>query len=237
MRPSPEPQQATLAERLSALHERIARACPAGSPPVALVAVSKMQPPSAVRAAFAAGQRAFGENYVQEALEKMANLADLPLEWHFIGSLQSNKARTMAEHFDWFHAVDRVKIAQSLGQARPAGKAPLNVLIQVNISNEATKGGVAPGEANALATAVQPIAGVRLRGLMGMAAPTNDITEQRRQFKLLHDVFVDLKRQGLPLDTLSMGMSQDFEAALAEGATMLRIGSAVFGERPHKETV
>lgn len=237
MRPSPEPQQATLAERLSALHERIARARPTGSPPVALVAVSKMQPIAAIRAAFAAGQRAFGENYVQEALEKIANLADLPLEWHFIGSLQSNKARAVAEHFDWFHAVDRVKIAQSLGQARPAGKAPLNVLIQVNISNEATKGGVAPGEASAIAVALQPITGVRLRGLMGMAAPTDDITEQRRQFKLLHDVFIDLKRQGLPLDTLSMGMSQDFEAALAEGATMLRIGSAVFGERPHKETV
>ena len=172
-----------------------------------------------------------GESYVQEALPKMAALRDTDCAWHFIGRLQGNKAREVAERFDWVHGVDRAKIAAALGGARPPGLARLNVCLQVNISGEATKGGVAPALAGALAREVVAIPGLALRGLMGMAGETGDIAAQRAQFAHLARIFDELRASGLALDTLSMGMSQDFEAALAEGATMVRIGTAIFGER------
>jgi pyridoxal phosphate enzyme (YggS family) len=198
---------------------------------VTLVAVSKSQSPEAVSAAFAAGCRDFGESYAQEAFPKISQLQALGATWHFIGRLQSNKARDIAERFDWVHAVDRAKIAAALGRGRPNGLSPLNVCIQVNISGEATKGGVAPGEALALAREVAQVPGVRLRGLMGMARPTADSSGQRAEFALLRRTFAELRAAGLALDTLSMGMSDDFESAIAEGATMVRIGTAIFGAR------
>ena len=199
-----------------------------------MVAVSKAQPPDAIRAAFDAGCRDFGENYVQDALPKIAALAGLPITWHFIGHLQSNKARDVAERFDWVHAIDRVKIAGALSRARPEGREPLNVCIQVNISGEETKGGVAAAEAPALAAGIAGLPGIALRGLMGMASPTDDVAKQRAEFAALRRVFEALNARGLRLDTLSMGMSQDFEAAIREGATMVRVGTAIFGERQGK---
>jgi len=199
-----------------------------------LVAVSKSQSPEAIRAAFAAGCRDFGENYVQDALPKLAAVADLPITWHFIGHLQSNKARDVAEHFDWVHAVDRLRIAQALSRARLADRGPLNVCIQVNISREATKGGVTPGDAGTLAREVAALPNLALRGLMGMASPTEDGARQRAEFGELRGVFEALVAEGHALDTLSMGMSQDLESALAEGATMVRVGTAIFGERDRK---
>ena len=196
-----------------------------------LVTVSKSQPPEAIRAAFEAGCRDFGESYVQEALPKMAALRDLPITWHFIGHLQSNKARDIAGSFDWVHAVDRARIASALSKGRPGGRGHLNVCVQVNISNEATKGGVAPGEALALAREVAAMPRLMLRGLMGMASPTTDVAEQRAQFRLLRETFDGIAKDGIAVDTLSMGMSQDLEAAVAEGSTMVRIGTAIFGER------
>ncbi|TAK88687.1 MAG: YggS family pyridoxal phosphate-dependent enzyme, partial [Aquabacterium sp.] len=183
--------------------------------------------------AHACGLAAFGENYLQEALDKIAALDDLRpvLEWHFIGGLQSNKTRPVAEHFDWAHAVDRLKIAQRLSEQRPAGLPPLNVCIQVNVSGEASKGGVAPAEAAALAQAVHALPRLRLRGLMALPAPADSFDEQRRPLHAVHELFDSLRALGLPLDTLSMGMSADLEAAVAEGATILRIGSAIFGSR------
>jgi pyridoxal phosphate enzyme (YggS family) len=196
-----------------------------------LVAVTKGKPPEAIRAAFDAGCRDFGESYAQEALPKLAALADLGATWHFIGHLQGNKAREVAERFDWVHAVDRAKIAQALSRARPESRAPLEVCIQVNISREATKGGVAPAEAAALAREVASLPRLRLRGLMGMASPTDEVERQRAQFRELRETFDALVAGGLALDTLSMGMSDDFEAAIAEGATMVRVGTAIFGPR------
>jgi pyridoxal phosphate enzyme (YggS family) len=220
-----------IAVNLQAIRRRISEALQGDSRDISLVAVSKSQPPDAIRAAFAAGQRDFGESYVQEALPKIAALAGLGAAWHYIGHLQGNKTRDVAMNFDWVHAVERARIAAALARARPAGAAALNVCIQVNISGEATKGGVAPGEALALAREVAAMAPLKLRGLMGMASATGDIGEQRRQFALLRGTFEEIAGAGIALDTLSMGMSQDFEAALAEGATMLRIGTAIFGER------
>ncbi len=185
----------------------------------------------AIRAAFAAGCRDFGENYVQDANPKIAALPDLPITWHFIGGLQSNKARDVAERFDWVHAVDRAKIAAALSRHRPATRGPINVCIQVNISGEGTKGGVAPAEAPSLAREIAGMERIALRGLMGMASANADEAQQRAEFARLRGVFDALAAAGHPLDTLSMGMSQDFEAAIAEGATMVRIGTAVFGER------
>jgi pyridoxal phosphate enzyme (YggS family) len=219
------------AVNLQAIRRRISEALQGDRRDISLVAVTKSQPPEAVRAAFAAGLRDFGESYVQEALPKVAALADLRATWHFIGKLQGNKAREVAAAFDWVHGVDRGKIAAALSRGRPEGAADLNVCIQVNISEEATKGGVAPREAPALAREVAALPRLRLRGLMGMASPTDDVSEQRAQFALLRRTFEEIRAAGIPLDTLSMGMSHDFEAALAEGATMVRIGTAIFGDR------
>lgn len=198
---------------------------------VELLAVSKTFPAEAVREAFAAGQTAFGESYVQEALTKIAALRDLPLEWHFIGPLQSNKTRQVAENFAWVHSVDRAKIAERLSSARPAGLPPLQVCLQVNVSGEASKSGVTPDEAETLAAHVQALSHLKLRGLMAIPAPTDDTALQHQQFRIVHDLFVQLNRRNFRLDTLSMGMSDDMEAAIAEGATIVRVGSAIFGTR------
>jgi pyridoxal phosphate enzyme (YggS family) len=184
-----------------------------------------------LRAAFACGARDFGESYVQEALPKLGALRDLDATWHYIGHLQGNKAREVAREFDWVHGVDRARIAQALSRARPEGLADLDVCVQVNISAEGTKAGVEPAQALALAREVAAMPRLRLRGVMGMASATQDGAEQRRQFRLLKRVFDEIAAAGIAIDTLSMGMSDDLEAALAEGATMVRIGTAIFGAR------
>lgn len=200
---------------------------------MALLAVSKTFPAVTVRDAVAAGQHRFGENYVQEALDKMAELADLrdQIEWHMIGPIQSNKTRAVAEHFDWVHTVDRLKIAQRLSDQRPAHLPPLQVCIQVNTSGEDSKSGVAPGDALALAREVAALPRLRLRGVMALPAPTADDAEQNRQLAEVRVVHERLRSEGLPLDTLSMGMSADLEAAVAQGSTMVRVGTALFGQR------
>ncbi len=228
-------------DNLQAVRQRITRAAAAaGRDPrsVALLAVSKSHSAALVELALAAGQRAFGENYVQEALEKMdaldGNMGEeraRALEWHLIGPLQSNKTRLAAERFDWVHTVDNGKIARRLSEQRPAGKPPLNVLIQVNVSGEASKSGVAPEEVAALATLVALLPNLSFRGLMAVPEPTKDIDLQCFRFHELKNLFEGLKRQGFPLDALSMGMSDDMEAAIAEGSTMVRIGTAIFGAR------
>ncbi|HEX3096431.1 MAG TPA: YggS family pyridoxal phosphate-dependent enzyme [Usitatibacter sp.] len=221
-----------IAANLQAVRRRISEALQGDRREVRLVAVSKTQPPEAVRAAFEAGCRDFGESYVQEALPKMEALAGLAAAWHFIGRLQANKARGVAERFDWVHAVDRPRIAAALARARPPALPPLEVCIQVNISDEAAKGGVAPGDALSLAREVRALPGLRLRGLMGMARHTTERSEQRAQFALLARTRGEIAAAGIPMDTLSMGMSDDFEAAIAEGATIVRVGTAIFGARP-----
>ncbi len=199
---------------------------------VRLLAVSKTFPAEAVRAVHAAGQRAFGENYVQEAAGKRAALADLPgIEWHMIGPLQSNKTAPAAATFDCVETVDRAKIAQRLSAQRPDGMAALDVCIEVNVSGEPTKGGVTPAEAPALAAAIAALPRLRLRGVMGIPAPTSDVRAQRAQFRALRECFDALRAAGLPVDTLSMGMSADLESAIAEGATQVRVGTAIFGAR------
>jgi len=202
---------------------------------VRLLAVSKTFGADAVRQAHAAGQRAFGENYVQEALEKIAALADLRpgIEWHLIGPLQSNKTRAVAEAFDWVHSVDRLKVAQRLAEQRPARLPPLQLCLQVNVSGEASKSGVLPAEAAALALAVAalPRERVALRGLMAIPEPAGDFDAQRLPHRALHELLAALNARGLALDTLSMGMSADLEAAVAEGATIVRVGTAIFGGR------
>ena len=198
---------------------------------VSLLAVSKAQPARIIREAYAAGQRRFAENYLQEALEKQVELADLDIEWHFIGPIQSNKTQLISQHFTWVHSIDRLKIAQRLSDARPAGLPPLQVCIQVNISNEESKGGVAPAELNALATAINQMPYLTLRGLMAIPALTDDIMVQQIQFKQVRECYDALIAQGLNLDTLSIGMSGDFPAAIAQGATFVRIGTALFGAR------
>ncbi len=200
---------------------------------VTLLAVSKTVSPDRVREAFEAGQPAFGENYVQEGLDKIAALGDLRsrIAWHFIGPLQSNKTRPVAEQFDWVHAIDRLKIAERLSAQRPADLAPLQVCIQVNISNEDTKSGVLPEEVPALARAVAALPNLRLRGLMAIPAPAADLAAQRVPFAALRRLLEELRQSGLDVDTLSMGMSADMPAAVAEGATMVRIGTAIFGAR------
>ncbi len=216
-------------------HERIARAARAVSrepASVRLLAVSKTMPAAAVRAVHALGQRAFGENYVQEAVEKRAALADLAdLEWHLIGPLQGNTARLAAETFDWIESVDRLKIAERLAAARPAGRPPLDVLVQVNVSGEVTKSGVSPPQAVGLAQAVAGLPRLRLRGIMGIPAPDDDAVRQRAAFALLRACFDAFRAAGLAVDTLSMGMSADLEAAIAEGSTQVRVGTAIFGPR------
>jgi len=204
-------------------------------PPVVLLAVSKTFGEPAVREAFAAGQRAFGENYVQEALAKMQALADLrpAIQWHLIGPLQSNKTRAVAEAFDWVHSVDRLKVAQRLAEQRPPGLPPLNLCLQVNVSGEASKSGVSPADLPALAVAVAalPADRVRLRGLMSIPEPAQDPAAQRAPHRAVRDLLLALNAAGHRLDTLSMGMSADLEAAVAEGATLLRVGNAIFGVR------
>lgn len=227
-----------IAANLQAVHQRIAAAAQqAGRQPadIALLAVSKTVPPDRIRAAYAAGQLAFGENYVQEGVDKIAALAELRhrLQWHFIGPLQSNKTRLVAEHFDWVHAVDRLRIAERLSAQRPAGMAALQVCIQVNISGEASKSGVAPAEVPALANAVAALPGLRLRGLMAIPEPEDDPAAQRRPFAAMRAMLQALRADGLDVDTLSMGMSGDMEAAIAEGANLVRIGTAIFGARQY----
>jgi pyridoxal phosphate enzyme (YggS family) len=217
-------------EALRAIRTRIDAA--AGGQPVRLVAVGKTRPAADLRALAANGQIAFGENYVAEALAKQAELADLALEWHAIGPLQSNKCRDVACHFDWLQSLDRTKLVEPLARYRPEAKDPLNVLIQVNIDAEASKSGCTPDEVPALAAAVvaagRPL---RLRGLMAIPAPTPDEPERRVAFARMRGLFEALQREHPGIDTLSMGMSDDFELAIAEGATMVRIGSALFGAR------
>jgi pyridoxal phosphate enzyme (YggS family) len=195
------------------------------------MAVSKTFPADAVRAAHAAGQREFGENYVQEGVEKITTLSALPLVWHFIGPIQSNKTRSIAEHFHWVHSVAREKIALRLSQARPQTLGPLDICLQVNISGEASKSGVPPEEVLALAEAVRVLPQLRLRGLMAVPEPSDDAQQQRLRFRALRILLEQLNASGFGLDTLSMGMSQDLEAAVMEGATIVRVGTAIFGER------
>lgn len=227
---------ATIAANLQQVQGRIGAACAAAQRPVqsvTLLAVSKTQPASSVRAAFDAGQRAFGENYVQEALDKIAVLAELRarIEWHLIGPLQSNKTRVVAEAFDWVHSVDRLKTAQRLSEQRPDHLPPLNVCLQVNISGEVSKSGVAPDEVLVLAQAVAALPRLRLRGLMAIPEPEGDFDAQRAPHRTLRRLQQRLCDTGLALDTLSMGMSADLEAAIAEGATLVRVGTAIFGAR------
>lgn len=199
---------------------------------VQLLAVSKTFPPEAIRAVHALGQRAFGENYVQECAEKIDALADLTdIEWHLIGPLQSNKATVAAGRFDWVQTVDRVKIAERLSRSRPDNVPPLEVCVQVNASGEASKSGVTPADAVALAKAVAALPRLRLRGIMGIPEATEDIARRRAQFRVLRECLDDCRAAGLPADTLSMGMSADLEDAIAEGATLVRIGTSIFGAR------
>ncbi len=231
---------------LHQVQSRIAAACASsgraeGS--VRLLAVSKTFGADAVREAFHAGQRAFGENYVQEGVDKIVMLAelreprDLPdggagrIEWHMIGPLQSNKTRVVAEHFDWVHSVDRLKIAQRLSDQRPAGLPPLQLCLQVNISGESTKSGLMPSEVADVARSVAQLPRVVLRGLMAIPEPAETLDAQRVPHRALHELMRSLQDAGLPLDTLSIGMSADLEAAVMEGATMVRVGSAIFGSR------
>ncbi|RZJ01467.1 MAG: YggS family pyridoxal phosphate-dependent enzyme [Rubrivivax sp.] len=221
---------------LQRVNHRIAQTCSAhGRPPasVTLLAVSKTFGSDAVREAHALGQTLFGENYVQEALDKMDALSDLRalLQWHLIGPLQSNKTRAVAERFDWVQSVDRFKIAQRLSEQRPATLPPLQVCLQVNTSGEASKSGLAPAEVPALARSVAALPRLRLRGLMALPAPTDDADAQHEAHRALKRLFDQLNAEGLALDTLSMGMSADLEAAIAEGSTMVRVGTAIFGGR------
>lgn len=224
----------TIAANLHFVHHRMAAACTAAHRDVGevqLLAVSKTFGPEAVRDAFAAGQRAFGENYIQEAVEKMALLADLPIEWHCIGPIQSNKTRLVATHFDWAHTVDRLKVAQRLSEQRPQGKPALQVCIQVNIDGSPSKSGVAPPEVLALAREVAQLPNLALRGLMTIPEPSDDVDEQLAVHRRARALFDELRGAGLALDTLSMGMTADLEAAVAAGSTMVRVGTAIFGSR------
>jgi PLP dependent protein len=225
----------TIAENLQSVRQRIVRACEAAGRDVneiTLLAVSKTFAPDAVREAFSAGQRAFGENYIQEAVDKLEALRDLPLQWHCIGPIQSNKTRWVAAHFDWAHTVDRLKIAQRLSEQRRADQPPLQVCIQVNIDGGPTKAGVAPGEVAALAREVAQLPRLALRGLMTIPEPAPDFAGQKAVHRRAKALFDQLRADGLALDTLSMGMTADLEAAVAAGSTMVRIGTAIFGSRP-----
>lgn len=227
------PMTPSLPERLAAVHAHIrAAAVAAGRPAdaVTLIAVSKTHPAADIRAAAELGQRHFGENYLQEALAKQDELADMPgLVWHFIGPVQANKTRAMAHRFDWVHSVDRLRIAERLNAQRPPELPPLNVCLQVNVSGESSKSGASLSELPALAAAVGALPRLRLRGLMAIPAPADDPAEQRRPFRILRQALDTLAMPGL--DCLSMGMTDDMEAAIAEGATFVRIGTAIFGPR------
>ncbi|WAF86240.1 YggS family pyridoxal phosphate-dependent enzyme [Metapseudomonas otitidis] len=223
----------TIAKNIAKVRARIREAAQASgrdSSTIGLLAVSKTKPADAIREAHAEGVADFGENYLQEALAKQAELTDLPLTWHFIGPIQSNKTKPIAEHFHWVHSVDRLKIAERLSAQRPAHLAPLNICLQVNVSGEASKSGCAPEDLPALAKAVAGLPNLRLRGLMAIPEPTDDVAAQHAAFARLRQLMTDL---GLALDTLSMGMSHDLEAAIAEGATWVRIGTALFGARDY----
>jgi pyridoxal phosphate enzyme (YggS family) len=201
---------------------------------VRLLAVSKTRTSDEIRACASLGQHCFGENYLQEALGKIDELQDMELEWHFIGPIQSNKTHAIAENFDWVHSVDRFKIARRLSEQRPAGMSPLNICLQVNVSGEATKSGISVQELNRLATEVSTLPGLQLRGLMAIPAPGKTFEQQSRPMRALRQAMEALNRQGMAMDTLSMGMSDDLEAAIAEGATIVRIGTALFGPRKAK---
>lgn len=231
----------TIGDNLQQVRARVAKACKSAGRDAAgvqLLAVSKTFGPEAVRDAHAAGQRAFGENYVQEALSKIEALAGLraELEWHCIGPLQSNKTRLVAEHFDWVHSVDRLKIAQRLSEQRPAGLRSLQVCLQVNVDGGANKSGVTPAEAVALASAVAELPRLRLRGIMAIPEPAPDFVAQRALFMGAAAVFDQIRSAGIAIDTLSLGMSADLEAAIAAGSTMVRVGAAIFGGRPRPTT-
>lgn len=224
-----------LQNSLQGVKSRIAEAAhQAGRDPrdILLVAVSKTFPAAAIAQVYAAGQRDFGENYVQEAFDKIAALSQLAIVWHFIGPIQSNKTRPIAEHFHWVHSVDRLKIAERLSAQRPAVSGALNVCLQVNVSGEASKSGCAPQEVVALAHAVARLPRLTLRGLMAVPEPTDDVHLQRTRFEMLAALQRQLQGSGLALDTLSMGMSGDLEQAVAAGATIVRVGTAIFGSRP-----
>ncbi len=223
-----------IADNLQAVQARISNAAAAaGRSPesVRLLAVSKTWPLACVLDAADAGQRAFGENYVQEGIDKIASISGRNLEWHFIGPLQSNKTKPVAEHFDWVHSIDRLRVAERLSAQRPTYLPPLQVCVQVNVSGEATKSGCAPDAALELCRAVAALPGLQLRGLMAIPEPVDDVQAQRLPFRQLRQLSERIQAAGLPLDTLSMGMSHDLEAAVAEGATIVRIGTAIFGQR------
>ncbi|MBK6569831.1 YggS family pyridoxal phosphate-dependent enzyme [Candidatus Aalborgicola defluviihabitans] len=223
-----------IADNLQRIHDRIAQACQASDrlpTSVGLLAVSKTFGPDAVVQAHAAGQTAFGENYIQEAVDKITALTHLPLQWHCIGPIQSNKTRLVATHFDWVHTVDRLKIAQRLSEQRPAHLPPLQVCIQVNVDGGPTKSGVAPAEALALAREVATLPRLQVRGLMCIPEPAPDFVAACVVFARARALFDDINSAGMALDTLSMGMSADLEAAIASGSTLVRVGSAIFGER------
>ncbi|AZC40561.1 YggS family pyridoxal phosphate-dependent enzyme [Pseudomonas chlororaphis] len=223
----------TIADNIALVSARIRAAAQASQrdeSSVRLLAVSKTKPAAALREAYAAGLRDFGENYLQEALGKQAELGDLPLSWHFIGPIQSNKTRAIAENFAWVHSVDRLKIAQRLSEQRPADLPPLNICIQVNVSGEASKSGCTPADLPALASAISALPRLKLRGLMAIPEPTEDRAAQDAAFAAVRRLNESLD---LPTDTLSMGMSHDLEAAIAQGATWVRIGTALFGARDY----
>jgi pyridoxal phosphate enzyme (YggS family) len=221
-------------KNLNRVREQIvqaASACKRESDSILLLAVSKKKPASDIRQAWELGQRDFGENYLQEALQKMEELKDLDITWHFIGAIQSNKTRDIAETFDWAHCIDRAKIARRLSEQRPPDLEPLNVCIQVNIDHESSKAGIELAELPELAKTIHQLPGIRLRGLMTIPAPQESFELQRSAFAKLANALESLRQQGIDCDTLSMGMTQDMEAAIAEGSTLVRIGTAIFGER------
>ena len=225
---------ATISANLQAVRTRIDRAalaCGRAPETISLLAVSKAQPAACVLEAATAGQTTFGENYVQEGVDKINAIGRTDLEWHFIGPLQSNKTRAVAEAFSWVHTIDRLKIAERLSQQRPEQLPPLQICLQINVSGEDSKSGIPPTDAAKLARDVVKLPQLRLRGLMTIPAASDDPAQQRSAFRSLHQLFEQLRTDGFDLDTLSMGMSNDIEAAIAEGATLLRVGTAIFGER------
>ena len=227
IRPLPEDNIAKLLQRVRLSAQKSQRP----ESDILLLAVSKTRPADDIRRAYACGIDQFGESYLQEALEKIENLADLPLTWHFIGPIQSNKTRPIAEHFQWVHSIDRLKIARRLSEQRPAGLPPLQVCIQVNISAEGSKSGIPAEQARPLANAITAMPGLQLRGLMAIPAKTGDEQSQQQAFAQLRQLFEELRQDFPDMDTLSMGMSGDLEAAIAEGSTLIRVGTAIFGTR------
>lgn len=221
--------QENIAQRLEEIQANILSV--SSDRPVTLVAVSKTKPAAQIREAFLAGQTHFGENYLQECISKQAELSDLPIIWHYIGPIQSNKTQLIAQHFSWVHSIDRLKIAKRLNDARPAEMPPLQICIQINISNESTKSGVLIAELEGLASAFSEFERLKLRGLMVIPAPSQDVTQQSSQFSAIKSAFDALNNKGFELDTLSMGMSSDYLVAIKNGANMVRIGSKIFGAR------